>query len=284
MSEMSVFNVGGLAKPVTTFIEKVSNAVGTLWEPHQIRRVAQAQADAALTLAQGDIEVTELQRRAAQRFVDEETRRQTNMETIAGKAISMLNPDAVAEKMEDDWIANFFDKCRIVSDADIQDLWSRVLAGEANNPGSFSRKTVNLLSDLDKASAELFVNLCSFGWNIDGNIVPMVFDFGSEIYQQHGIHLNTALYLSSIGLVEVTATGFQKTGFPKHLSVSYYDRHLNLAFEKESDNQLAIGFVTLTLSGSQLATIVESKEVNGFFEFVYDKWNKQSLVQCGAAF
>ena len=284
MSEMSVFNVGGLAKPVTTFIEKVSNAVGTLWEPHQIRRVAQAQADAALTLAQGDIEVTELQRRAAQRFVDEETRRQTNMETIAGKAISMLNPHAVAEKMEDDWIANFFDKCRIVSDADIQDLWSRVLAGEANNPGSFSRKTVNLLSDLDKASAELFVNLCSFGWNIDGNIVPMVFEFGSEIYQQHGIHLDAALYLSSIGLVEVTATGFQKTGFPKHLKVSYHDRQLNLAFEKESDNELAIGSVTLTLSGSQLATIVESKAVNGFFEFVYDKWNKQSLVQSGAAF
>ena len=74
MSEMSVFNVGGLAKPVTTFIEKVSNAVGTLWEPRQIRRVAQAQADAALTLAQGDIEVTELQRRAAQRFIEEETR------------------------------------------------------------------------------------------------------------------------------------------------------------------------------------------------------------------
>ena len=34
--------------------------------------------------------------------------------------------------MEEDWIANFFDKCRIVSDSEMQSLWARVLAGEAN--------------------------------------------------------------------------------------------------------------------------------------------------------
>ena len=51
MPEYSLINPGGLTKPVTVLIEKISNAVGTLWEPKQIRRVAQAEADAAMILA-----------------------------------------------------------------------------------------------------------------------------------------------------------------------------------------------------------------------------------------
>ncbi len=36
-----------------------------------------------------------------------------------------------------------------------KDQWSRLLAGEANEPGSYSGRTVNLPSDFDKADAEL---------------------------------------------------------------------------------------------------------------------------------
>ena len=32
--------------------------------------------------------------------------------------------------MDNDWTVNFFDKSRIVSDDEMQNLWSRVLAGE----------------------------------------------------------------------------------------------------------------------------------------------------------
>ena len=75
-----------------------------------------------------------------------------------------LNQETQPESMEDDWIANFFDKCRIVSDSDMQTLWGRVLAGEANAPGTYSKRTVNLLSDFDKSDAELFTKLCGLGW------------------------------------------------------------------------------------------------------------------------
>ena len=120
MPDYSLINAGELTKPATVLIEKISDAVGTLWEPRQIRRVAQAKADAAMTLAEREIEIDEVQRRAARRFVEEETRKQQNMESIVDKAIQDVGSDAPTEEVEDDWIANFFDKCRSVSDDDMQ--------------------------------------------------------------------------------------------------------------------------------------------------------------------
>ena len=78
------------------------------------------------------------------------------MEDITAKAIPHLNEEAKPDAMEDDWVANFFDKGRIVSNPEMQSLWARVLAGEANIPSTYSKRTVNLLSDLDKSEAELF--------------------------------------------------------------------------------------------------------------------------------
>jgi hypothetical protein len=40
--------LGNLTKPADTLIKKISNAVGGIFRPSQIRRVAQAEADGAL--------------------------------------------------------------------------------------------------------------------------------------------------------------------------------------------------------------------------------------------
>jgi hypothetical protein len=40
-------DLGGLSKPATLLIEKISVAVGTIFQPYQIKRIAQAEADAA---------------------------------------------------------------------------------------------------------------------------------------------------------------------------------------------------------------------------------------------
>ena len=88
--------------------------------------------------------------------------------------------------MEDDWVTNFFDKSRIVSDEEMQSIWAKVLAGEANAPGSYSKRTVNLLGDLDTRDAELFQSLCRFGWFV-GEFTPLVFDPQATIYSDLGI-------------------------------------------------------------------------------------------------
>ena len=106
-------NLGELSKPATVLIEKISKLVEGIAAPFQIRRVAKAEAEAAVIKAQSQIEITDLQRRAVQRWIGEETRHQKNMEDITAESIPHLSDDANPDAMDDDWIANFFDKCRI---------------------------------------------------------------------------------------------------------------------------------------------------------------------------
>ena len=279
---MPLIDFSNLSKPANTLIEKVSYAVGGIFEPSQIRRIAKAKADAAFIQVESDIQITDLHRRAARRWIEEEARYQKNIEDITVRTLSGLNEDSNPDCIEDDWITNFFDKSRIVSDSEMQALWSRVLAGEANAPGTYSKRTVNLLSDLDKTDADLFSKLCGFGWMI-GNVVPLVFDAHEDIYNRYGVNFNNLSHLESIGFIQFNNIGnFNRLSLPKTFSVSYYSRLLVLEMPKDADNRLEIGRVRLTKIGQELAPICESKPVDGFFDYIKDKWKKY-IPKAGAA-
>ena len=173
---MTLIDVSSLSKPASTLIEKISDAVGAVFEPRQIRRIAKAKADAAITTAHADIEITDLHRRAARRWVEEEAHNQQCMEQIAAKTIPQLKENASPHLMEKDWIVNFFDKSRIISDDEMQNLWSRVLAGEANYPGTYSKRTINFLAGIDKRDAECFSRMCRFCW-ILGDLQAVILIF-----------------------------------------------------------------------------------------------------------
>lgn len=187
MSDSSLIDLGELSKPATVLVERVSDAVGGIFKPWQTVRVAEAEAKAQLIQAESQIEINDLQRRAFHRFLQEEAKKQKNIEEITQKALPDVNEQATPENIDEDWITNFFDKCRLISDSEMQSLWSRVLAGEANSPNTYSKKTVNFLSSLDKGEAELFTALCNFQWIIDDEIVPLIYDVNHNLYQKNGI-------------------------------------------------------------------------------------------------
>lgn len=273
----SLIDLGNLSKPADTLVKKVSKAVGGLFAPRQIRKVAKAKADAALIEAEAQIQITDLHRRAARRFIEEEAQHQQNMESIAAKALPQLDAAAKPDVMDDDWIANFFDKCRIVSDGDMQTLWSRVLAGEANNPNTYSKRTVNFLSDMDKNDAELFTKLCGFTWMI-GGIVPLILDYTANIYKDNGIGFDDLSHLDSIGLAIFSARTVDRSGLPEKFFITYYDKPLTLQTPKGSDNLLNTGHVQFTRIGRELAPICGSEPVAGFYEYVKEHW-KQYLPE-----
>ena len=195
-------DLAGLSKPADTLVKKVSAAIGGLFQPYQIKRIAKAEAEADLVRAQSGIHMTDLHRRAVHRWIEEEAQHQQNIEDITSKALTQLNNAANPDGMEDDWITNFFDKSRIVTDSEMQNLWSRVLAGEANAPGTYSQRTVNFLSNLDKEEASLFSRLCGFCWSFAGEN-PLVFDTRSEIYNKSNINFDTLSHLESIGFIHL---------------------------------------------------------------------------------
>lgn len=268
----SLINFGDIAKPADTLIKKVSKAVGGIFEPYQIKRLAKAEAEASVIKAQTEIQITELHRRAMHRFIEEEANKQKNIEDITNQALPLLSENTDAEKMDDDWVTNFFDKSRIVSDQEMQRLWAQVLAGEANAPGTYSKRTVNFLGDLDKVDADLFSKLCGFGWQI-GDVVPLVFKIQAKIYEENGVTFDALSHLESIGLIQFNhLSGFRRLRLPKKFHVLYYGQPLLLEMPKDKDNDLAIGHVVFTKVGQELAPICGSKPIDGFVEYVKDIW------------
>ncbi len=271
-----------LSKPATLLIEKISDAVGGVFKPYQIKHIAKAEAEASLVDAKSQIQITDLHQRAMHRFVEEEAQKQANIETITSDSLPLLEDNSSPDKVDDDWITNFFDKCRIVSDSAMQQLWSKVLAREANNPGAFSRRTVNLISDLEKSDADLLTNLCRFGWMI-GRIIPLIFDLQNGIYNKHGINFGTLNHLETLGLIQLNAmASFQRTQLRKRVAVLYHGTRVELTFPKDSDNGLDIGHVLLTNAGQQLALICGAQPIPEHLEYVRKLWVDRKLIVDGA--
>ncbi len=271
----SLANFGDLSKPATVLIDKISNAVGGYFKPYQIRRVAKAEAEAEIIKAESQIKITDLHRRALIRFVSEEAKKQDNMEKITEKSIPLLSGSSNPQNMEDDWITNFFDKCRIVSDSEMQTLWARVLAGEANTPGTFSKRTVNLLGSIDKTDAQLFTKLCGFTWIFD-EAYPLIFNEQFSIYSTQEINFNTLTHLDDIGLISFgSIAGFKEIDLPQHVVTYYFGTPMTIEFNNPEKNQIEIGKALFTKTGQQLALICGAKPLDGFYDYVCDLWIKQ---------
>jgi hypothetical protein len=300
--------LGELSKPATVLIEKISSAVGTVFQPYQVVRLAKAEAEAERIRSEGRIEATDIERRAAYRWLKEEAKRQANIETIASRALPLLHDTSAPEAIEDDWITHFFDKGRLISDEEMQRLWSAVLAGEANEPGSVSKRTVNVLADLDKFDAELFTRLCGFGWKMEGYelaelkgrspkekrllVVPVVLgsSYGanslSERYTSRGINYAALTHLNSLGLITFNERGLWWTGIPKKTAVFYFGNAVELeiphpnypSLTKGPKYGLDIGHAILTRAGYELAPICRAEPVEGFFEYVRDYWKQLGLL------
>lgn len=274
----SVINLGGLAKPATILIEKVSNAVGVLYEPRRIIKKAEAEVEADKIKALAGIELNDIEQRGIERLVHQEARKQQNIENITAKAASKIPPEAKTKNLEEDWIVHFFDKCDKVSDDQMQSLWSSLLAGEATSPGTYSKRTVDFVASMDKKDADLFTSFCQFTWMI-GDPTPLIFDTDNEIYKKNGINFDTLKHLDSIGLISFESTsGYRKFGLPKQGTIFYFGLPTLFEFSKEKDNEIKTGKVLFTQAGQQLVSICGSNRNQEFYEYAVDKISKQDIT------
>lgn len=265
-------------EPAKILIEKIADAIGWIAAPHQLKRMAKAEVEAQKIKALGQIEITEIQERSLVRMIHVETRKQENIEQIAAKAIDGLNENAQPNDIDKDWIANFFDKCENVSDQDMQSLWARILAGEANNPGSFSKRTINIVSSLDRNEAHQFTTLCRFCWIIV-SLTPLIFDINSEIYKDQGLTFGLLTHLDSIGLITFNSLGtYERRGLPQKFGVSYYGKIQQIELPEKANGKMTLGSVLLTKIGQELAPICGATPIDGVIEYVSENWEKNGSI------
>ena len=273
----ALVNLGDLSKPATVLIEKISDALGGIAKPWQVKRVARAEAEADLIRAQARIGLSDLEQRALIRLAHEEGNKQENIESITAKAISNLAPESKPEQIEKDWLTHFFDRSRLVSDQEMQSLWSNILAGQANNPGTFSKKTVDIVATLGKADARLFTQFCTFVWMI-GEPTAMILEEQHEVFNCYGINFSSLNHLDNLGLITFNnLTGFIRRGLTKYATVFYYGQPLTIEFPQDL-NELQIGTVLLTRAGQELVAVCGAVSSDDYFKYILDRWLSQNYI------
>ena len=286
----------GIGKIGVRLIEKISDATGVLYEPTRIARRADAEAKAAIIQAKADVEIYDIQQRAALRFFNEQTHYQANMEAIIGKASSRVTEDASPEDISNDWLLNFFDKCRLVSEDTMQELWARVLTGEAEQPGNISAQTMSILQNLDQRTAELFRTLCSSSisskFEEDARVPTLGFDVGDNGLEEYGLSYRTLVTLNEHGLIlssftnwhdHINCVGRVLSTNPLtiwRIPFNHQERNWVLVPTPDGSmkSELKIIGIAFTQSGMQLLKAVETVPTEKYTHDLKDFFLKQNLV------
>lgn len=276
--ENPIMNIGDLAKPIDTLICKIADAVGVLYEPKRIIKKARAESEAADIKAISELKIDEMRKRTFQRVLNDETKKQENIESIIEKAIPQISSHAEPNNVDNDWLANMFEKSKITTNEQMQILWSKILAGEVNNPGTFSRRTISIVSELEMKDAQLFTNLCNFTFMI-GIPTIVIFEVEKDIYKHNGIDFSRLKHLDTLGLISFESiSGYIKQHLPNKFVIGYFGKPIEMTMKNDKDNTLSIGSVLLTQSGQELVRIGGSVPSDEILSFTTSKWKEEGII------
>lgn len=157
-----------------------------------------------------------------------------------------------------DWFMRYYEAAGNVSDNDMQDIWAKVLAGEIENPSFFSLKIIDVLRNMRKSDAELFVRFCEFSFDRgSGNIFLPNYD---EYLKKSGITYSNIMRLNEMGLIfndALLTLNFELAEEPKIILMNG-NLIMTLATQAEKSKKGRIKQYPFTKVGKELATLVSA--------------------------
>lgn len=180
---IEVSDILGLSQPITKFIDVISKGLGKFFEPIYTKRMAKAKTYEINQISEeinknlilpikysnGDIIVDtfnteDLLKRAGNRFIYQEIKKQLNIDSIVEVAYNELKDkiQISSEQVDDDWIIRFFNSIEDVSNEGMQKIWGKILAGEIIQPRTYSLRTLEKLKCISMEEALLFQQICNF--------------------------------------------------------------------------------------------------------------------------
>ena len=285
--------VSSVVNGVAKLFETLSSAIGIVYEPTRIRRLADAKAyeqrvlaDAkayeikTLVLAKTDAEAQNNSalaltiESASKRFVAHEVKRQLNLDYIVAKAVEQIQIEKeVSEKPVDpDWTTRFINIAQDISDNEMQDIWAQILAGEVASPGNYSYRTLDCLKNLTKEEANMFITSSSLIMQIDNK--KIIYN-DSKILEKTGFVYIKWQRLVEAGLLNALSTAtLTILKNCKEFSILYAGK---VAICKKTNNECIIPIYSMTSVGEQLYKIV-SKQYNEQYFMDVLKEIKKSVV------
>lgn len=202
-----------------------------------------------------------------------------NQANIVGIALQSVKNTAKPNEVDDDWLVQFMDKTRLVSDKEFQILWGNILAEECNTPGSIPKSLLHILEQMDKEQATQFMDLAAISVYTEENderyFSPVIWrDALGEYEDKYRINVGSLINLQSIGLIEtqlgVISAGFSITSEVTPVTIHYFDQEYSLP---NDISKFATGCVVYTKAGEALCRAVKPQKAEAFFdEYCISRW------------
>ncbi|CAN7362101.1 DUF2806 domain-containing protein [Bosea sp. LjRoot9] len=207
----------------------------------------------------------------------EASRRYQNRTAIAGMTgeeviqITATRPETKMEEedssteIDDDWMNQFYNYAGDASSEVLQRSFARVLAGEIVNPGSFSKRTLRSLCELDKDTAAAFQKLARYRDRLHRHISKPT---GEDELPYHII-----VALDDAGLIaNVPGVGFDLHADESNVSILQNGTRSIVCHQKIKTSAfqppLRIDVYALTRFGSDICSILPDEDDNFYLHAV----------------
>jgi hypothetical protein len=286
-------NIKADTKDASKVIEKLLDTIKApfSWWSKSREPVTQAKAEVEATLIRvkaiepvaealgiSKEEATGLVFRSEQREYFDRLRQQRNIESVVQGAIEMAPSSVNDRPVDEDWTADFFDSCKNIGDTEMQTLWSRILAGEVAEPGSFSKRALSFVKSLSKAEAQLFTKFCGCLWHHPQHGYLYIRVKDDNIIGGAGVSFRELLELGSLGLISVddkTALSFNAAS---SVPVMYYFDEALWLYPRIKDGQVSIPALPLTQLGESLSRISGAKPNENYKAATFELLSNQNIV------
>jgi hypothetical protein len=209
MTEINIIKLEG--KPLEKLIDVISKGIGRIYNPRAIRNEAESEAHKIAVieraknnaLAEGREIQAESIDRVQERLLYKELKRQINLERIIQTtAEQLINKKEVSnEPVDEDWIIRFFNIVQDVSNEEMQKIWSRILAGEITQPRTYSLRTLELLKNLDKNEAEIFMKFGRLAISSEDYSFLINPNHDKLLEEKYNLTFRERLLLEELGLI-----------------------------------------------------------------------------------
>jgi len=239
---------------------------------------------------------------AVKKYGNRIIRERINLDMISEKAAFELKKDSssniendkettLEKDISEDWLNSFEKEASEKSSEEMQNLFSKILAGEIKKPSTFSIKSVKTLSQLDNETARLFQILCSLCISlelddniIDARVVSLSGNAGSNSLQEYGLNFSNLNILEEYGLIISEYNSYMDYA----LCIVHEEKLARLPFKYKSNSfvlindnpentikELKLSGIGLTKTGKELFRIIDSLEnqkyTKDFVEFFKGK-------------
>lgn len=259
----------GLEKIITKFFEVIGKGIGKVYEPIYIERIAKSRAkeieivsktinnniDVPIKYENDGITIdsssTEgILKRANIREKYNALRKQINIDSIIVKAYNEFDNEEYItnQKVDQDWVLNFFNNAGNISDEHIQKIWSKILIGEIKNPNTYTLRTLNILKNMTSFEANLYEKIIPFIFYEKEN--PFIYN-DIELLEKYGLEFNELIKLEDCGLISLNVG--VSINF-KDIKNYIYNKNYVIVINGEKN----LGIYRITESGKQILNLIKN--------------------------